>query len=309
MVATLTGQEVRAPWIASVVLELRLPRAVLAVGIGAGLAAAGAGMQAVFRNPLADPALIGVSSGAAVGAALVLVFLRGWLQDAPPALEAIALPLAAFVGGLVATALVFGLSRTDEHHASSASMLLMGIAINALGFAIIGLANHLASGAQLRELTLWLFGSLAGARWTTAGPALLAAAVTSGWLWRVGRSLDALLLGTAPASDLGVDVRRLERDVVLLGALAVGTATAAAGVIGFVGLVVPHVARLLIGPLHRHVVPTSALLGAVVMLVADTLARTLSVPEELPVGVLLAAVGAPFFLGLLRRARAGAGLI
>ncbi|MEC7947286.1 MAG: iron ABC transporter permease [Myxococcota bacterium] len=284
---------------ASVLFAIRLPRVVLGLAIGAGLAVAGALMQGVFRNPLASPQLIGVSSGAALAAAVVLVL------GAPPVLGwagALALPIAAFAGGLAVTLLVLQLGR--RHGVTNVTTLLLaGIAINALAGAGTGLLIYVADDDSLRSLTFWTLGSLAGATW----PGVIVMSVLS-MLGVTGAcilapSLDLLLLGEGEAHHLGVDVERTIRIAVGAAALLVGAAVALAGVIGFVGLVVPHVGRMLVGPGHRTLVPLSALLGAGLLALADVLSRTVVAPAELPLGVLTTLLGAPFFLFLLVRAR------
>jgi len=277
---------------AAVLLSLRLPRVALGVLVGAVLGASGAALQGMLRNPLADPGLLGVSSGAGFAAALGIVL----------GAQGLGLSLAAFVGALTATLVLWRLATVDG--ATSVPLLLLaGIAVNALTGALTGAVVYRASDAQLRSITFWSFGSLGGA--TPALVVQLAATVGIA-LWallRAGRALDALALGEAEAGHLGVDVEGLKRRIVLSVSLAVGSAVAVSGVIGFVGLVVPHGARLVLGPGHRGVMPASAMLGAMLLVWADVAARTLVAPAELPVGVVCACVGGPFFLGLLLRQR------
>ncbi len=283
-----------------VVLNVRLPRVLLALLAGAGLALAGVMMQALFRNPLADPALIGVSAGAALGAVGVIVLGATLLQGLTRALGVWTLPVGAFVGALVSVTVVFRLSRRDGT-LDPTTMLLCGIAINALTGAGIGLLTYLATDEQLRNLTFWTLGSLGAATWGAvlgAAPAVLLAIGCAPWL---ADRLNALLLGDAEAMHLGVDVEGLKRAVVVLAAGAAGAIVAVSGVIGFVGLVAPHVARLLVGPDHRRVLPLAALVGGALLVVGDAVARTAVRPAELPIGILTAFVGAPMFLWLLRR--------
>lgn len=291
---------------AAVLLSIRLPRAFLALCTGAGLGMAGAVMQGLFRNPLADPAVIGVSSGAALGAAIAIV----GVSALPPAFRGaggLLLPGVAFVAAVATTALVY---RAGRHEGASGmhSMLLAGIAFNALAFAGVGALSFVASDEQLRNLSFWSLGSLGQAGRTLVMTSGIAAAIGAVLLWRLAPALNALALGAAEAAHLGVDVRGLERRAVLLVALVVGSLVAATGVISFVGLVAPHIVRLACGPDHRVVLPGAALFGAALMLAADAVARTVAAPAELPVGVLTTAVGAPFFLGLLLRARRASGL-
>jgi iron complex transport system permease protein len=281
---------------AMVLWGIRLPRVVLGVLVGAGLSVSGAAMQGLFRNPLADPALVGISSGAALGAVVTIVLGTalpdGWAEMAGPFL----LPLAAFAGGALATLLVYRLA-TSGGRTSVATMLLAGVAINAVAGAGTGLMTFLADDDQLRDLMFWTLGSLGGATWTrlavVAPLILIGVAVTL----PLARPLNALLLGEAEAGHLGIDTQRVKRRVITLAALVVGAATAVSGIIGFIGLVVPHLLRLALGPDHRLLLPGSALLGA------DLLARTVVAPAELPIGIVTALVGGPFFLWLLLRDR------
>lgn len=281
--------------------QIRLPRALLALVVGAVLALCGVAMQGLFRNPLADPGLVGVSSGAALGAALAIV--GGALLGGPPAwLLPWLLSASAFAGGLGVTALVYRLGRRDGQ-TSVATMLLAGIALSALAGAGIGLFSYLADDATLRTLTFWNLGSLNGASYARLWPLLLVGCGVALWLPRRATALNALLLGESEARHLGFEVERLKRELVLCTALGVGAAVAAAGMIGFVGLVVPHLVRLLTGPDHRRLLPAAALAGASLLLLADLAARLLLAPAELPIGTLTALLGAPFFLYLLLRER------
>jgi iron complex transport system permease protein len=280
---------------------IRLPRIVFAGLVGAALATAGAGLQGVFRNPLADPTLIGVSSGAQLAAAVVFVFGARWVQD-NSMLQALVLPVAAFLGALASTALVLRLSRVGRK-TSVATMLLCGIAIMALGNAGTGVMTYLATDRELRSITFWSLGSLGIATWpvvAATAPLLLATVVV---MPRFARTLNLFLLGEVEARHLGARVDMVKRAVVVLAALGVGASVAFAGVIGFVGLVVPHVLRLALGPDNRYVVGLSSLSGAVLLITADLVARTLVAPAELPIGIVTAAIGAPFFLWLVVRQR------
>jgi len=287
-----------------VVLNVRLPRVLLALLAGAGLACAGVMMQALFRNPLADPALIGVSAGAALGAVSVIVLGATVLQGLARVLGIWTLPMAAFLGALGTATLVFRLSQRDGL-LDPTTMLLCGIAINALTGAGIGLLTYLATDEQLRNLTFWSLGSLGGATWSSflgAAPAIVLMVLVGPWL---AHQLNALLLGESEALHLGVAVERLKRVVVALTAASAGAVVAVSGVIGFIGLVAPHMARLLVGPDHRVVLPLASLLGATVLTAGDMIARTAVRPAELPIGILTAFIGAPFFLWLLRSRRHG----
>lgn len=283
-----------------IVEQIRLPRVVTGILIGASLAVSGAVMQGLFRNPLADPAIVGVSSGSGLGAVTVIV-LGGALVTAVPGGQFL-LPLAAFLGGLIATMALYRIA-TRQGRTSVATMLLAGIALGALANAATGLLIFIANDQQLRDLTFWGLGSLAGASWVkiaSAGPVMIAALVLAMVL---ARPLNALSLGEAAASHLGISVQRMKNIAVIVIAAATGAAVAISGGIGFVGIVVPHLLRLAIGPDHRYLLPASALLGAVFLTLADALSRTLVAPAELPIGIVTAAIGAPFFLWLLLQRR------
>lgn len=288
---------------AAVLWLIRLPRVVLAIAVGAALGAAGAAIQGLFRNPLADPGLIGVAGGAALAAAAWIVAGAALLPALPSPLHAWLLPLAAFAGGLVATAVVDRIGRGAGGTMDMADLLLAGIAVNAITLAGVGGLVYASDETELREVTFWMMGSLAGAAWPTILPALPFMLGPLLALPLLARALDALLLGERDAFHLGFRVDRTKRLVIVAGALATGAAVAVSGMIGFVGLAAPHLARLLVGPGHRRLLPAAACLGALLVLVADTAARTLVVPAELPIGVLTAGIGGPFFLHLLARRR------
>ncbi|WP_312876698.1 FecCD family ABC transporter permease [Streptomyces bohaiensis] len=279
----------------SVLWNVRLPRVVLALLVGASLGCAGALMQGVFGNPLAEPGVIGVSAGAAVGAVAAIAFglsLFGtWTVT-----------VCAFVSGLATVLLVYALSRSGGR-TEVITLILTGVAVNAFAGALIGLSIFFADNAQLTEITFWQLGSLAQATWTkvlAVLPCAVLGLIAAPWY---ARRLDLLALGEKPARHLGVDVERLRIALVLVVALLTAAAVAVAGIITFVGLLVPHLLRMVAGPGHRFLVPGSALLGALVLLAADLAARTLAAPAELPLGVLTALIGSPFFFWLLRRTR------
>ncbi|MEU3962992.1 iron ABC transporter permease [Streptomyces buecherae] len=279
----------------SVLWNVRLPRVVLALLVGASLGCAGALMQGGFGNPLAEPGVIGISAGAAVGAvgaiALGLTFLGDWTVTA-----------CAFGSGLLTVLVVYALSRSDGK-TEVVTLILTGIAVNAFAGALIGLFIFFADNAQITQITFWQLGSLSQATWPKV-LAVLPCAVAGLFLAPVyARQLDLLALGERPARHLGVDVERLRVAVVVLVALLTAAAVAVAGIITFVGLLVPHLLRMAAGPGHRFLVPGSALGGAVVLVAADLAARTVARPAELPLGVLTALFGSPFFFWLLRRTR------
>lgn len=288
----------------AVLLAIRLPRACVGIVTGAALAASGAALQGLFRNPLADPALIGVSTGAALAAAVSIV-LGGFVVAVLPWLPmSLLLLLSAFAGGLATTFLVYRIASRDGR-TEVATMLLAGVAMNAMTAAGIGLMVFLSDDQQLRDLNFWMLGSLGGITWGRMGfgvPFILAAVVALPFF---ARHLNALLLGECEAVHLGFHVERSKRFIIVLAALATGASVALTGVIGFVGLVVPHLVRLVAGPDHRLLMPLSILLGAALLLVADLFARSLVLPAELPIGILTACVGGPFFLWLLLHRRRG----
>jgi len=287
--------------------SIRLPRIVMTMMVGAMLAAAGAIMQGLFRNPLADPSLVGVSSGAGLAAAVTIVLGDLYLPMIAGRLAIEALPIAAFFGALIATFALYRLSTRDAR-TSIAIFLLGGIAIAALANSGIGLLVFIADDRQLRDVTFWLLGSLAGGTWPKTGalaPALLVVAVAIPFM---ARGLDLLVLGEAEAFHAGISVQRLKVVAIVVVAAATGAAVSVSGIIGFVGIVVPHLLRLVIGPAHRLLLPASMLLGAALLLLADTAARTIAAPAEVPIGIITAAIGAPFFLYMLLRQRAVATL-
>ena len=287
-----------------IVVGVRLPRVLLAMLVGAVLAVAGAVMQGLFRNPLADPGLIGVSSGAALAAAVAIVVGDRIAAALGTTAPADLLPIAAFAGALLGMALLGAVGRRGGRTRIGA-VLLAGLAFAALANAGIGLLVAMADDRQLRDLSFWSLGSFAGATWGRLGqaaPFLIVALVAVAPL---GRALDALAIGEAEAFHLGIAVERVKRIAFVAVALGVGAAVAAVGVVGFVGMVVPHVVRLAIGPAHRPLLVGSALAGAVLVVGADLAARTVVAPAELPIGILTALIGAPVFLHLVLRAREG----
>jgi len=298
--AVLSGSEI-AGQTQVILFDIRLPRILLAVLVGAVLASTGAVMQGLFRNPLADPSLIGVSGGASVGASLMIVLAGGAVESGM--LMGLSLVAGgAFVGGFAATLLVYRLA-TSGIGTSVTTMLLAGIAIGALAGALNSLLSYFADNDMLRQISLWQMGNLSAASWAKVSIMGLVALILLVRFPRDSRALNALLLGESEARHLGIDVQRVKRRLIVLTALGVGVSVALAGMVGFVGLVIPHVVRLLIGPDHRWLVPCSALAGAILLVVADSLARVVVLPAELPTGILTALLGAPFFLALLLQQR------
>jgi iron complex transport system permease protein len=282
--------------------QIRLPRSLLGLCVGIVLALSGVAMQGLFRNPLADPGLVGVAGGAALGAAIAIVG-GSMVGGLPPALAPYLLSICAFTGGLIVTAVVYRFGRRDGQ-TNVATMLLAGVALTAMSGAGVGLFTYLADDATLRSLTFWNLGSLNGASYPRLWPLLLVTLGVAIWLPRRASALNALLLGESEARHLGFNVERIKLELVLCTALGVGAAVAAAGLIGFIGLVVPHLMRLLVGPDHRVLLPASLLAGASLLLLADLVARLVLAPAELPIGIVTALIGAPFFLYLLVRGRA-----
>lgn len=299
-----TGRRLE-PMQEAVLLSIRLPRMLLAIGVGAILAASGAALQALFRNPIVEPGLLGTSSGAALGAVCTIVFDAA-LADRLGALRQVAVPMVAFVGALGATLLAHRLGMASGR-TEDTRVLLAGIGINAGATAGISLLTFVATDAQLRSITFWTLGSLGGASWETVRIASIPLALALGLLLREGTALNLLLLGEREALHLGVNVEHLKRKLILAAALGVGAAVACVGIIGFVGLLVPSLLRLVLGPDNRRLLGASAMLGATLMLGADLLARTVVAPAELPVGALTAALGTPVFIALLARGKGGVG--
>ncbi|MEN8655363.1 iron ABC transporter permease [Streptomyces sp. 21So2-11] len=279
----------------SVLWNVRLPRVVLALLVGASLGCAGALMQGVFGNPLAEPGVIGISAGAAVGAvasiALGLSFFGNWTVT-----------ICAFITGLITVLLVYALSRSGGR-TEVVTLILTGIAVNAFAGALIGLFIFFADNAQITQITFWQLGSLSQSTWPKVLAVLPCALLGLAVAPFYARKLDLLALGERPARHLGVDVERLRVVLVLVVALLTAAAVAVAGIISFVGLLVPHLLRMANGPAHRFLVPASALGGALILVAGDLAARTVASPAELPLGVLTALFGSPFFFWLLRRTR------
>ncbi|MDG2145310.1 MAG: iron ABC transporter permease [Porticoccaceae bacterium] len=296
-----SSTDIHTNQINTILFDIRLSRICLAFLIGAILAISGAVMQGLFRNPLAAPSLIGVSSGASVGASIVIVLAGTWLQNnALLGLSVVA--VGAFVGSFLITLLVFRLS-TSTLGTSVTTMLLAGIAISALAGAVNSLLSYFADNEMLRQISIWQMGNLSTANWARVSVVAVVAVFVLVLFPRESKSLNALLLGESEARHLGIDVQRVKKKLILLTTLGIGTAVAVAGMIGFVGLVVPHMVRLLIGPDHRWLLPVSALAGGILLLIADTLARVIIAPVELPTGILTAILGAPFFIMLLIQQR------
>lgn len=291
--ASLLDEQYRDIW-----LNIRLPRVLLAVLVGGALATAGVIMQGLFRNPMADPGLLGVSSGSALMVGVAIVF-----PVALPPLFALYEQMIFAVGGSLAVCTVIFIISLRHTHGGMMQLLLAGIAINALCGAAIGILSYVGDEQQLRQLTLWMMGSLGQAQWPTllvAASFVIPALLVTLWL---STTLNLLQLGDEEAHYLGVNVKRRRQQLLLLSSLLVGAAVSVSGVIGFIGLVIPHLIRMTIGADHRWLLPCSTLAGACLLLLSDTLARTLVQPAEMPVGLLTSLIGGPYFLWLILRSR------
>ncbi len=280
----------------AIIWELRWPRTLLALFIGALLALCGAVTQGLFRNPLADPGIIGVSSGAGLGAAIAIVLL-------PASFSYLTIPVAAFLGGLITTLLVYRLAQSQNGGTSVLILLLAGVAVAAFSGAIIGFMTYIANDMALRELTLWGMGTLNGANNTSIWLSAMTCFCLLLFYQTQAPALNAFLLGEAEARHLGINVEKLKLQLIVVTAIGIGIAVSATGIIGFISLVVPHLVRMTMGPDHRLLLPLSALTGAVLLLIADIGARVLLAPAELPVGLVTALIGAPFFAFLLIQQR------
>mgnify|MGYP001187186739 FL=1 len=280
--------------------QIRLPRVLLAGLVGASLGISGASLQGLFRNPLADPGLIGVSAGAALGASIIIVLGSSYIPDY--LFGPFILPLSAILGAALVIYLLYLFTKGFGYQGVT-YMLLVGIAVNALASVGIGILTFISSDSELRGLTFWTMGSFGAANWSLVLPAIIIVVTTICLLIPYSRQLDLLQLGEPEAYRLGVDVKGLKFRVIISSAIIVGISVSLSGMIGFVGLVVPHLMRLLGGVNHNYLLPASAFFGASIMIIADLLSRILIQPAELPVGLLTSAIGAPFFLWLIFRIR------
>jgi iron complex transport system permease protein len=279
---------------ATIVRDIRLPRLALAVLIGAALAVAGAAMQGFFQNPMADPYIVGVSSGAALGATLGMVLhIDFWIAGLS------ATPILAFAGALAATFLVYAISLRGGR-LPVALLLLTGVAVGALAAAATSFLM-LIGESDTRLVLFWLLGSLSSRRWDHVQMILPYVIPGIAIIWAYARDLNLLLLGEETAQHTGVEVEQVKRIVLSASALLAAAAVSVSGIIGFVGLIIPHVVRLVVGPDHRRLIPLSALAGALLVVLADVLARTLAAPSEIPIGIITSALGCPFFLFLIAR--------
>ena len=281
-----------------ILLELRFPRAVLCLLVGASLGVGGTLMQALFRNPIVEPGLVGTSSGAAFGSAMF--FVLGGVLHIGTSLWS--LPIAACIGGVISSYLVFLLARSREDGRASIVMLLLtGLAVNALFMSAIGFLSYIARDPQARSITFWSLGTLSGASWKAVEIVTISTVVGTAIALRYAKQLNALMIGEEEATYLGVNVNRLKWIILSVNVVIVAVATAFTGVISFVGLVVPHILRMLGGADNRYLIAGSALTGAILLTLADLIARLSVRPAELPIGIVTSAVGVPVFIFLLRR--------
>lgn len=285
-----------------VLMDLRLPRIVMGILIGSALSVSGTCLQGMFRNPLATPDLLGITAGASLFAAITIVLGSYIKPYIPEALHYSLLSVMAFIGALIAMVLVYRIS-TQNGRTNVVMMLLTGVAFTAIGFAVMGLLIYFSKEEELRDLTFWNLGSLAGAAWTKCGILAIIIIVAYSMLIRKGKALNAMMLGEQDAQHLGIPVERVKRQIVILTALLVGTSVAFAGTISFVGLIVPYILRLVFKSNYHIILPLSAVWGAILLLTADTISRTIAPPSEIPIGVLTAFMGAPIFMMILIRNR------
>ncbi len=278
-----------------ILLQLRLPRVLLGALVGFSLGLCGAVMQGVFRNPLAEPYLLGIASGSTAGAAVTIVMGFGGV--------AFLLPLGALIGGLFAVGLVLWISQTPVLRMSNYTLILAGVAIGAVFSSVTSFLMFFSHQEQLQQVIFWMMGSLSTARWESLGPLALLIALGSGVLFTLARDINAISLGDDMAQHLGIHPQRLKRISLFLATLLTASAVAFSGTIGFVGLIVPHAVRLFVGPDHRWLFPISGLVGATFLVLCDLLSRIIVRPAELPVGIITALFGAPFFLYLLKTYR------
>ncbi|MEU9944778.1 FecCD family ABC transporter permease [Streptomyces lavendulae] len=304
----LAGPGARGGAFASIVWDVRMPRVLLGAVVGAGLAVTGTVLQALVHNQLADPFLLGASSGASAGAVLVIVFGTAAGAGAVGALGGAGVPLAAFAGSMAALVTVYALARRGGTM-TTGRLILAGVAVQYVLSALTSLVLVLsASPDQMRSVLFWTLGGLGGARWSELALPAAALFVGTGVLVTLARPLDLLLAGEEGAHTLGLDTGRFRAAAFVLTSLVIGVLVASSGAIGFVGLMVPHAARMVVGAGHRALLPVAALGGAVFLTLADLLARTAAAPQEIPVGVVTALVGGPFFLWMLRRSGRGEGV-
>jgi iron complex transport system permease protein len=282
----------------TIVTQIRAPRMILGAGVGISLALCGAVLQGLLRNPLADPGLIGISGGASAAVVIVIVLGNYFVGAVPMFLRPYLLPIAAFLGALLVTFLILWLS-TKDGKMSVPRLILVGVAINSVAGAGIGFLTYISTDTQLRDLSLWSMGSLAKSNWTSVSISVSVMFVSSLALFRYIHALDLFQLGERAAFHSGVNVTRIKFSACTICAVAVGAGVSIAGPIGFIGLVAPHIARMMVGASHRYLLLASGLVGGVILLTADLIVRNIAPPQEVPIGLATAIIGGPFFLYLL----------
>ena len=285
----------------TVVWNIRLPRLLLGIIVGLALGSSGAVLQGLFRNPLVDPGFIGVSSGAAVGAMLAIMF-SSFFFNLFKISSFLLLPVLSMLGAFIVTIIIYKLSKV-ESKTNIMAMLLSGIAINAFAGAIIGILVSISSDAQLRSFTFWTLGGLDRGNWDIIGLSYLLILGCFVIVFLIRDKLDIFMLGDAEAYHLGIDVERLKKLIILISSLMVGITVSFCGMIGFIGLVTPHLVRLTIGPIHKYLIPCSAILGSIILVLADLISKTIIAPAQLPVGVITSSIGAPIFIWLIYNQR------
>jgi len=285
----------------SVFLQLRLPRVLLCAITGAILAASGLLMQGLFRNPVVEPGLIGTSAGAALGASIVFSASAIIPFAFKEITGAFLVPIAAFIGGLIATYIVYQLAKSNKQ-VPILSLLLVGMAINSIGLSGVGLMTYFARDPQARSISFWNLGSFAGASWFQVFVLFLIAFICLFFAFKKLKELNSLVLGEEEAAYLGMNVYKLKTTILILNTAMVAVATSFVGVIAFMGLIVPHILRLLLGSDHRKLLPASILLGAILLLITDLIARMIFAPSEMPIGIITSIVGAPLYIFLLKKA-------
>lgn len=283
-----------------VIWDVRMARIVMAILIGSILAVSGTVMQGMFKNPLATPDLIGITAGATLMAAITIVLGSYFKEYLPEFIQLSLLSIAAFIGALITTFAVYRISTT-QGKTNVVIMLLSGVAISALGFAIVGFLIYLSKDEQLRDLTFWNLGSLGGATWTKNGILVLVLILSYLVLINKGKALNAMMLGEKDAEHLGIPVEKIKKQIVVLTALMVGACVAFSGTIGFVGLIVPYILRLIFKSNYQIILPLAAVMGSILLLIADSFSRTVVAPSEIPIGVITAFLGAPVFIAILIR--------
>ncbi len=283
-----------------VFLQIRLPRVLLCAITGAILSVSGVLLQGLFRNPIVEPGLIGTSAGAAFGASVVFVLAIQMSEEIRSLAGPFLVPLFAFAGGLTATFLVYSISRSQKK-ISVTSLLLVGIAINAIGLSGTGFMSYIARDPQARSITFWNLGTFSGATWGQVGITCVVATIVFIVSLRYSKQLNALILGEEEASHIGIEPEKLKRRILILTTAMVSVATAFVGVISFVGLIVPHILRLLIGSDNKKLIPASMIVGAILLLLADMGARLFLAPAEVPIGIITSITGAPVFIFLLKK--------